>query len=168
MKTKIMFFAAIASLAVACNQPTTLTTSEPEAAQPSVEEQNKKFVNDWMDAVNSRDWQKLTAVYADNYVYYPDDSVRGPQAAVAWVKAFIDAFDIKAHVIQLVAEGDKVAYHIHVAGKHIAPFAGIAPSNRDVSVESIGIVRIENGKIAEEWEIFEETKLMKQIGAMQP
>ena len=172
MKNISTIFATVITVAVAfisCNQPTTTdqaSQTEQAAVQPSEQEQNKKAVTDWIDAVNSRQFDKVLTVFADNYVYHPNDTVRGPQKAVAWVKSFVDGFDIKLKLVHLVAEGDLVNYHMQVTGKQIAPFGGMPASNKDISVETIGIVRMENGKVAEEWEIFEEMKMLQQIGAM--
>ena len=52
-----------------------------------------------------------------------------------------------------VGEGDKVTTRKTISGKHVGPLLGVAATNRQVSIEVIDIVRIEDGRYAEHWGI---------------
>ena len=62
--------------------------------------------------------------------------------------AFPDGF---AMLEDMLAEGDRVAYRLTIRGTHRAVFQGIPPTGRRVIVSFTAIVRIEDGKLVEEW-----------------
>jgi steroid delta-isomerase-like uncharacterized protein len=63
----------------------------------------------------------------------------------------------------IVAEGDRVAYRLTIHGTHRGSFLGVAPSGRRVSVSLFAIVRIQDGKLAEEWGGLDQADLLRQL-----
>ena len=61
--------------------------------------------------------------------------------------------DRHAIVVQQVAEDDLVATRFISRGHHTGVFRGIAPSGRVWTTEGIHISRIEDGRVAEDWEV---------------
>jgi predicted ester cyclase len=49
---------------------------------------------------------------------------------------------------------------------HTGELLGIAPTGKEVTITGILISRVDNGKVVEEWESFEQLGLMQQIGAI--
>ena len=43
---------------------------------------------------------------------------------------------------------------------------GVAPTGKAISVEAISVFRIANGKIAEEWTVWDALGLLQQVGAV--
>jgi predicted ester cyclase len=72
-----------------------------------------------------------------------------------------------AHVTleDIVAEGNRVAYRLTIRGTHQGTFLGVAPTQRRVTVSFTAIVRIEEGKLAEEWGGLDQIDLLRQLGA---
>jgi predicted ester cyclase len=66
----------------------------------------------------------------------------------------------------LVAEDERVAYRMTVSGTHKGEFKGIAPTGKKFTVSTMGIVLFKNGKIAEEWEIYDAMGMLVQLGAL--
>jgi len=52
-----------------------------------------------------------------------------------------------------MAEGDKVTTRKTITGLHTGPLFGIAPTQKEVSIDVIDIVRLEDGRYAEHWGI---------------
>ncbi|PWC59690.1 ester cyclase [Azospirillum sp. TSH7] len=50
-----------------------------------------------------------------------------------------------------IAEGDKVTTRKTISGVHSATLAGIPATGRDVAIDVIDIVRVQDGKYAEHW-----------------
>jgi predicted ester cyclase len=59
--------------------------------------------------------------------------------------------DATATLEDILAEGDRVAYRLTIRGTHQAAFQGIPPTGKHVTVSFTAIVRIEDGKLVEEW-----------------
>lgn len=66
-------------------------------------------------------------------------------------RAFPDA---QWTIEDLLEDGDKVVGRWTFRGTHKGPFLNVPPSGREVSYPIIGIYRIENGRIAEDWHIY--------------
>ena len=49
------------------------------------------------------------------------------------------------------AEGDMVVTTVEVTLKHTGPFAGIAPTGKEVHSHQVFIHRLEDGKITDAW-----------------
>ena len=49
---------------------------------------------------------------------------------------------------------------------HANDLIGVPATNREIRVDALSLLRIENGKIAEHWCVWDSLGLMQQIGAM--
>ncbi|AWK88565.1 MULTISPECIES: ester cyclase [Azospirillum] len=52
-----------------------------------------------------------------------------------------------------IAEGDKVTTRKTISGVHTGTLAGIPATGRDVAIDVIDIVRVQDGKYAEHWSV---------------
>ena len=59
--------------------------------------------------------------------------------------------DLRVSIDHVVAEGDKVAAHVTMRGKHTGEFMGLPPSGKDVVMRVSDVVRFEHGKAVERW-----------------
>ena len=93
---------------------------------------------------------------------------RGLAGAKAGHAAFLKSFpDRTISIEHVVAEGDLVAVHAKGAATHTGdPFFGVPPSGRRVSLESISIYRVRDGKVVEHWGLNATWNLMQQLGAI--
>jgi predicted ester cyclase len=66
----------------------------------------------------------------------------------AWRAAFPDWHD---EILDVVAEGDRVVARLRASGTHLGRLAGIEPTGEQCEWGMIEIVRIRDGKIAEQW-----------------
>jgi C-1 hydroxylase len=65
----------------------------------------------------------------------------------------------------MLAEGDKVDCHFALLAQHTGEFAGIKPKGNPIRCPAISTFRLEGGKLAEAWEIFDSGDLLKQMQA---
>jgi predicted ester cyclase len=65
----------------------------------------------------------------------------------------------------ILAEGHRVAYRLTIRGTHHAAFQGIPPTGKHVTVSFTAIVRIEDGKLVEEWGGLDLFDLRRQLQA---
>ena len=69
-------------------------------------------------------------------------------------------------IVDMVAEGDKVAIRLSVNGTHKEEFQGIPPTGKKLSLDEMGFITIIGGKITEGWISADRMRLMQQIGAL--
>jgi predicted ester cyclase len=71
--------------------------------------------------------------------------------------------DLRAEVVEQIADGDRVATRKIFHGTHRGAFAGIAPTGREVTIAVMDIVRIGEGQIREHWNVVDVSGLMRQL-----
>jgi predicted ester cyclase len=74
--------------------------------------------------------------------------------------------DFRATILDQVAEGDLVVTRKVFHGTHRGSFQGIEPTGRDVEINLIDIVRLDDGQIVEHWNCVDRLGLLAQLGAL--
>jgi steroid delta-isomerase-like uncharacterized protein len=124
-------------------------------------------------ALAHRSWQLLDnpdileEVYAADLVWHePDQDLRGYEEARQFVSMYKTAFpDLNVTVEDTMAEGDKVITRYIVRGTHEEEIEEFGPpTGRHLELEGITIHRIEDGKIVEEWERYDNLGMLQQLG----
>lgn len=137
---------------------------------PPAENPNKAVVRRVVDEVwNAGNLDAVDELYAADYIDHTPlpGQAQGIEGVRETVTAFRSAFpDMELTVEDMVAEGDTVVTRFTATATHQAEFAGIAPTGNSVEVGGILISRLADGKIAEEWENFDELGLLTQLGAI--
>jgi steroid delta-isomerase-like uncharacterized protein len=131
----------------------------------SMSEENKALARRSWESVDAPD--TLDEVYTSDVVWHmPDQEVRGIEEAKQFVDMFKSAFpDMQATVEDVVAEGDKAVTRVTLRGTHQGEVEEFGPpTGRQVELEGITIHRIEDGKIAEEWNSYDNLSVMQQLG----
>ena len=120
-------------------------------------------------AVSTGDLDALDGLLTEDYVEhnpsFPADR-RGPDALRAFVGPYRAAFpDLEILEEDVVTAGDRVVFRHRVVGTHENEFRGIPPTGERIDVEGIAIYRLEDGKAAEKWLVFDALGLLRQLGA---
>lgn len=93
-------------------------------------------------------------------------SARGPENVKRRITTMRTAFpDVNYTIDDLIAEGDKVVIRYTARGTHRGAFLGTAPTGKRLTWAGIGIVRVVNGKMVEEWISWDRFGIMQQLGA---
>lgn len=91
----------------------------------------------------------------------------GPELVKQIARFFRSSFpDLHIAVDDLIAEGDRVAARLTIAGTHQGEMLGIPPTGKRVEVSSIDIIRFEDGKAAEHWGETDILSMMQQLGVV--
>lgn len=76
--------------------------------------------------------------------------------------------DFHAEIHWQAADGELVTTYKTYRGTHQGTFLGVAPSGRKVQFETVDVMRVRNGKIAEHWGVANLFSLIQQLGAWPP
>jgi steroid delta-isomerase-like uncharacterized protein len=96
---------------------------------------------------------------------FPVNGDAGKAVVAAWRTAFPD---FQFFFEDCIAEGDKVVLRIPFHATHQGKFFGIAPTSKQISVTEMLIARIQDGKVAEMWEEYDQLGMLQQLGAIPP
>jgi len=145
-----------------------------------LEEKNKERVRAMLEAVDASlatgSYQATDEFYAADYVthshprsHYQGNQPRSEDGHEARYRQLDEArasFGERHHqpVFQ-VAEGDVVVTTVEVTLKHTGPFAGIAPTGKEVHSHQVFIHRLKNGKITDVWSYGDLMGVLRQLGA---
>ncbi len=132
------------------------------------EEENKKLLGAFAESVLVK--KDLSAV--DTYML-PDYIQHNPlvkQGASGFREFFSDWFecvpDWRCSVKKIVAEGDEVWVYGTYAGTLQKDWLGIAASGQEYSIDAVDIFRLQDGKLAEHWDVMDIYGLFKQLGVI--
>jgi steroid delta-isomerase-like uncharacterized protein len=131
--------------------------------------ENKTLVRRWFEEV----WNKgrvaaIDELLAPNGVVHGlGEDMQGAAAFKPFHAAYRDAFpDVKIELEDLIAEEDKVAFRWSATATHKGNGLNFAATNRPVRFSGMGIIRVENGKLVEGWNIFDQLGMMQQLGVV--
>jgi predicted ester cyclase len=94
-----------------------------------------------------------------------ESNPQSEKTTYAWL-AKVWSPDWHMAVDEMIAEGERVMVRWTFRGKQVGEYAGLPPTNKDVIYSGINIFRIENGKIAEVWDISDRLWLWQQLGVL--
>jgi steroid delta-isomerase-like uncharacterized protein len=143
-------------------------TSSPSPTRQ--EEQNKQVVRQFFEALDRQDTERMDQlVSSTNYSLHfsgmppMDWNANKKEFLAPLTKAFPD---LRRNIVDMVAEGDKVAVSINVTGTYKGEFQGIPATGKQASFTAMDILTIIDGKVTEEWATADMLGLMQQIGAI--
>jgi predicted ester cyclase len=91
----------------------------------------------------------------------------GPDALIDLIRTWRTAFpDGSMTIDDLIVEGDLVGIRNTWRGTQQAEFYGIPPSGNTVTVTSVGLDRVRDGKVVEGWGELDMVGMMQALGAM--
>jgi len=59
--------------------------------------------------------------------------------------------DLRVEIHDQLVDGDKVTTRKTIRGRHTGTLMGVAATGRDVAIDAIDIVRVQDGRYAEHW-----------------
>ncbi len=133
--------------------------------------ENAELIKRFYDeAIGSGHLNLIDELASDDLVDHEEGFPGQPQGKEG-VKFFVNALrqafpDIKATVDVTLDQGELAAGRAIMRGTHQGEFMGVPASNKSVEVETIDIIRVEDGKVAEHWGVTDTMGLMQQIGAI--
>lgn len=74
--------------------------------------------------------------------------------------------DLRVVIEDMIADGDKVAVRYTLEGTHAGELFGVPPTGLRLSIESITVERVSEGRIREHWRVTDTLDMMQQLGAI--
>lgn len=128
-------------------------------------EENKALARRSWEIVKNLD--TIEEIYAPDVVWHePDQEIRGIEEARQFVTTYKTALpDLNVTVEDVIGEGDKAVTRWTVRGTHQGEVEEFGPpTGRQVEIKGITMHRIEDGKIVEEWEGYDNLSILQQLG----
>ena len=129
-------------------------------------ERNKRAVLTLYETVfRGHDFSRLDEIMRDDYIQHNEDC---PQGKAGFVQFFEEIFagipDFAYTMKRIVAEDDLVVLWSTTTGTHAHEWLGCPPTGNKLNYDAVDIFRMEDGLIAEHWDVADTLTLFTAIG----
>ena len=159
--------AAVVLTAVSCGN----TPNEEARGNPvdSVAENINMYSHVWDEIINNRNLDMFNEknFTTDVVMHSSPSDIVGIDSARAFYAHYLTGFsDIQFTIRDIFGMGNKLVKHWNFKGTHTGDFFGIPPTGKKVDLQGVTLVRMQDGKIAEEQDFFDSVTLMQQLGLL--
>lgn len=132
----------------------------------SVAANNKKLVETLYETVfQKHDFSKLDEIMRDDYIQHNPDTPQGKAGFKTFFRQIFESIpDFSYTMKYIVAEDDIVMMYSTTTGTHVKEWLGNPPTGNKLNFDVVDIFRIQDGKIAEHWDVADTLKLFTQVG----
>ncbi len=141
--------------------------AELENAQKQLEANLEMYQTVWDEIINEG---KIDEINADNFdanivgIASPENVV-GIDAFKAYYQNYLTGFsDVSFTVTDLFGQEDNIVKRWNFKGTHTGDFFGIPATGNTVDINGVTIVKMKDGKIAQEEDILDNLEFMQQLG----
>jgi len=133
-------------------------------------EESKAIVRQFWGVWDEGNIGIVDELLAPDYVNHSPGIPDQPEGSEG-VRAVVDMFrsgmpDLRVVIEDMIAEGDKVATRYTLEGTHEGELFGVPPTGQKLSIKSISVERVSDGKIREHWRITDTLDMMQQLGVI--
>ncbi|WP_324719556.1 ester cyclase [Salinimicrobium sp. HB62] len=140
------------------------------SAQDSQVDRNiKMYETTWDEVINKGQIDQINSEHFDENIVMVSqpENIVGIEDFRAYYQNFLTGFsEIDFKVVDIFEQGNKLVKHWRFKGKHTGNFFGIPATGRAVDVEGVTLVKMKNGKIAQEHDFMDSMIFMQQLGLM--
>ncbi len=144
-----------------------LSISSAFAQKSNIEKDLKMYETTWDNIVNKRQIDQINETNFDKNVIMvmSPENIVGTEGMKAYYQNFLTGFsDITFTVKNIFGQGDQIVKHWNFKGTHSGDFFGIPSTGKKVDVEGVTLVKMKNGKIAQEQDFMDSALFMQQLG----
>ena len=116
---------------------------------------------------NGRHYELAEEILAPDHRYHDAQSPPtdpGPEGMKQTVSIYAEGLDGRWEVHDIFSAGDQVAVRWTGHGVHKTEMMGLSPTGKEIRVDAITILRVIDGKIAENWTVWDTLAMLQQLG----
>jgi hypothetical protein len=127
----------------------------------------KMYTDTWDGIINKR---QIELISADNFspeiiMHSSPENIVGLENFKAYYQNFLTGFsNIEFTMVDVFGQGDKIVKHWNFKGTHSGDFFGIPATGKSVNIDGTTLVKMKDGKIAEEQDFMDNMAFMQQLG----
>ena len=130
--------------------------------------QNEQIAARGFEAFNTGDLSIVDEVTADNAVNHDPaqpEEARGPEGFKQIIQLYRGAFpDLHIEIEEQFSDGDLVCTRWSSSGTNDGELMGMPPTGKHATSSGIAIDKIQDGKVVETWNQWDNAGLMQQLG----
>ena len=164
MKPIIAGFCALMLIAFSCQNA---NHEALETTQQQLEANLQMYERVWDDIVNKKQIDQINEEHFDKQVILvtSPENIVGIDGFKAYYNNYLTGFsEVTFTILDAFGQGDKIVKHWRFQGKHTGEFFGIPPTGKTVNVEGVTLVKMKDGKIAQEQDFLDNLVFYQQLG----
>jgi len=149
-------------IAIAC-----ISTAFPQKSK--IKKDIKMYSHVWDEIINNKKLELINDSHFNTNITLvtSPENIVGIENFKAYYANFITGFsDVKFTIVDLFGQGDKIVKHWNFSGNHTGDFFGIPASGKSVNIDGVTLVKMINGKIAQEQDFMDNMVFMQQLGLL--
>lgn len=164
LKLTVLFIIMCPLLFTSCTSNQKAETTDADSVAANI----KMYTHVWDEIINHGKLDMFNdSNFTTDVVMHANPDIKGIDSAGAYYANYLTGFsNIKFTIIDVFGQGDKLVKHWNFKGKHTGTFFGMPATGKDVNIDGVTLVRMQNGKIAEERDFLDNLDLMTQLGQM--
>ncbi len=116
----------------------------------------------------NKDLSNLNAYMHKDYIQHNPSVAQGSEGFKIFFNDWFTAIpDFNYELKNIIANDDYIWVYGNYSGTHSNEWLGIPASNAEYQFDAIDIFRVEDGKLAEHWDVMDLYSLFKQLGTIQ-
>jgi steroid delta-isomerase-like uncharacterized protein len=150
-----------------CQNKTSQECAELKAAHEQLTSNLKMYEDVWNDIINKREIEKINETNFDKNITLitAPQNIVGIQDFKDYYQNYLTGFsEVTFTIVDAFGQGDKIVKHWNFKGKHTGDFFGIPATGKEVNVDGVTLVKMNNGKIAQEQDFMDNLEFMQQLG----
>lgn len=114
-----------------------------------------------------KDFSELDELMREDYIQHNPLVAQGSKGFREFFETWFKAVpDFKYDLKKVVAEGDLVWAYGTYSGTQTGDWLGIPATGKAYTFDAVDIFRVENGRLAEHWDVLDTYGLFKQLGVV--
>ncbi len=122
----------------------------------------------WVDGLNHGDLSVADDVFAADCVIHitgSTEAIHGPAGFKQMMEGILAAFpDLHFTIEDQLSAGEKVAMRWSATGTHTGPLGSVSPTGRGIQITGLLLDHVQDGKVRERWEQWDQPAMMHQLG----
>jgi steroid delta-isomerase-like uncharacterized protein len=160
--------ALILCFMVGCQNKKAMAELEAIKAQAEAEVQNKELAKRYIEAINDANFEAFKELLSPDYAIYNPSGYPKSTSREKLIENYKEATeaisDFTWIIKDIIAAGDKVICRIIVRGTYKGGVPDLPATEKKLEFSLITIMRMENGKVVEEWQEDDQLGLARQLG----
>ena len=132
-----------------------------------VENNIKMYTQVWDEIINNGKLDQINDTNFDENItmVYSPENIVGIENFKDYYSHFITGFsDVKFTIVDVFGQGDNIVKHWNFIGTHSGEFFGIPATGKTVNIEGVTLVKMKDGKIAQEQDFMDNMAFLQQLG----
>ena len=153
---------------VGCQNKEAMAELEEFKAQAEIEKQNIVLAKLYVETFNKRNFEAFKELLSSDYAIYSPSGYPKPTSREKLIENYKEALNIFPEftwsIEDMIVAGDKVVSRIIIKGTYKGGVPDLPVTEKEFKFSLITIMRIENGKVVEEWQEDDQLGLVRQLG----